>query len=57
VSILKPKKVNKILDTPKNYKLIGYLCIGYTKQFYNTPELKKIKWEKEKLFKDVVQWV
>jgi len=57
VSILNPQKVDKILDVSANYKLIGYLCVGYTKQFYDIPELKKIKWEKEKLFDEVVQWV
>ena len=57
VSILKPKKVNEILNIPKDYKLIGYLCLGYTKEFYKTPELKKLKWKRKKLYKDVVQWV
>lgn len=49
VSILKPKKVNKIFDIDKKeYKFIAYLCFGYTKEFYDEPELKKLKWEKEK---------
>ena len=53
VSILKPKKVNKIFDIDKNeYKFIAYLCFGYTKEFYNEPELKKLKWNKKKKLKD-----
>ena len=56
VSIVKPKKVSKILKINKDRKLIGYLCIGYTKQFLDTPELKTLKWKKEKFLDDVVSW-
>ena len=53
VYILKPKKINKIFDIDKNeYKFIAYLCFGYTKEFYNEPELKKLKWNKKKKLKD-----
>ncbi|MDY3200699.1 MAG: 5,6-dimethylbenzimidazole synthase [Arcobacter sp.] len=55
VSILKPKKINKIFDMDKNeYKFIAYLCFGYTKEFYNEPELKKLNWNKEKKLKDCI---
>ena len=53
VSILKPKKINKIFDIDKKeYKFIAYLCFGYTKEFYNEPELKKLKWNKKRKLKD-----
>ena len=53
VSILKPKKIDKILDVNRDkYKFIAYLCLGYTKEFYNEPELKKLKWNKKKSLKD-----
>ena len=53
VSILEPKKINKIFDIDKNeYKFIAYLCFGYTKEFYNEPELKKLKWNKKRKLKD-----
>ena len=53
VSILKPKKINKIFDIDKNeYKFIAYLCFGYTKEFYDEPELKKLKWNKKRKLKD-----
>lgn len=53
VSILKPKKINKIFDIDKNkYKFIAYLCFGYTKEFYSEPELKKLKWNKKRKLKD-----
>ena len=55
VSILKPKKINKIFNIEKNeYKFIAYLCFGYTKEFYNEPELKKLKWNNKKKLKDCI---
>ena len=53
VSILKANKINKIFDIDKNeYKFIAYLCFGYTKEFYDEPELKKLKWNNKKKLKD-----
>jgi len=57
VSILNHKKVQKILNIDDNYKLIGYLCVGYTKEFLKTPELETLQWEKKKEFDEVVSWV
>ena len=55
VSIVKPKKINKILNVNKDeYKFIAYLCFGYTKEFYDEPELKKLNWDKEKKLKDCI---
>ncbi len=57
VSILRPKKIKKILQIPKEYKLIGYLCIGYVDTFLDTPELETLGWEKKKSVEEVVRWV
>jgi 5,6-dimethylbenzimidazole synthase len=57
VSILNPKKVNKILNVPSDYKLIGYLCVGYPKKFLDKPELETLKWNKKQKFKSIVSWV
>ena len=57
VSILNPKKVNKLLSVSDDYKLIGYLCVGYPKQFLDTPELETLKWNKRKKLKDIVSWI
>ena len=55
VSILKAKKINKIFNLEKNeYKFIAYLCFGYTKEFYNEPELKKLKWNNKRKLKDCI---
>ena len=57
VSILKPKKINKILNVPKDYKLIGYLCVGYPKKFLNIPELETLKWNKKEKLKNIITWI
>ena len=56
VSILNHKKVQKTLDVSDKYKLVGYLCLGYPKEFLDTPELETLKWEKKKKKKKVVLW-
>lgn len=57
VSILRPKKIKKILKISKEYKLIGYLCVGYVDTFLDTPELETLGWEKKKTLEEVVRWV
>jgi len=57
VSILNPKKVKKILDISKEYKLVGYLCVGYVDEFLSAPELETIGWEEKKSLEKVVRWV
>lgn len=54
VSILKPKKVKKILNISDEYKLVGYFCLGHTKKSLDTPELKKLGWETEKNIKKCI---
>lgn len=55
VSILKAKKMNKILNIDDSeYKFIAYLCLGYSKEFYDEPELKKLKWDKTKILEDCI---
>jgi 5,6-dimethylbenzimidazole synthase len=53
ISILKPKKVKKILEIDKKYKLIAYLALGYVDEFLDEPELLKLNWEKKKSLKDI----
>ncbi|MEN8302964.1 MAG: 5,6-dimethylbenzimidazole synthase [Campylobacterota bacterium] len=54
VSILDEKKVLKELDTPKNSKLIAYLCLGYVDKFYEESELKTLGWKDEKSLQECV---
>jgi len=57
VSILKPKKIKKILGVSADYKLVGYLCVGYVKAFPNEPELETLKWEKKRNYQEIVSWI
>jgi 5,6-dimethylbenzimidazole synthase len=57
VSILRPKKIKEILDISKEYKLVGYLCVGYVENFTEIPELEIIGWDKKRDLAEVVRWV
>jgi 5,6-dimethylbenzimidazole synthase len=54
VSILKPKKIKKILDISSDYKLIAYLTIGYVSEFLEVPELQTLNWETKKELTEVI---
>lgn len=53
VSILRSKKVKKILGIGKEYKLIAYLTVGYVDQFLDKPELEIIGWESKKTIEEI----
>ena len=57
VSIINHKKVQKTLGVSDKYKLVGYLCIGYPKEFLATPELETLQWEKKKERNKVISWM
>ncbi|PHR55493.1 MAG: 5,6-dimethylbenzimidazole synthase [Arcobacter sp.] len=54
VSILDEDKLLDTLNIPKDKKLIAYLCLGYVKDFKNEPELKTLKWKKEKVLQNLL---
>lgn len=54
VSILDPEVVKKALKSPPQNKLVAYLCLGYVKEFFSTPELEQLNWEKRKQLDSVV---
>lgn len=45
VSIITPDAVNKALEVPAHWQLIGYLCVGYAQFESDTPELEKSGWQ------------
>jgi 5,6-dimethylbenzimidazole synthase len=45
VSILNPENITGILDVPKSWKFIGYLCLGYPEEECDRPELERANWE------------
>jgi len=57
VSILRAKQVKKVLGISKEYKLVGYLTLGYVSEFLDEPELLKLGWDRKKNLEEVVQWV
>ncbi len=45
VSILDPVQLAKDLNTPKDWRLVGYLCVGWPETSDDTPELERAGWE------------
>lgn len=45
VSILDPEKLSADLDIAKEWKLVGYFCIGYPEEEHLDPELSRYQWE------------
>jgi 5,6-dimethylbenzimidazole synthase len=45
VSILEPEVVSAALDVPSEWRLIAYLCVGYSEGEHETPELQRAGWE------------
>jgi 5,6-dimethylbenzimidazole synthase len=45
VSILEPSRMNRILDVPAAWRLIGYFCLGYPLAESDVPELERAGWE------------
>ena len=41
VSILTPGRINKVLDVPETWRLLGYFCLGYPQSESVTPELER----------------
>lgn len=47
VSILDPAEIATILGAPPDWKLIGYLCLGYPEDEQDVPELVRAGWESD----------
>ena len=45
VSILDPGEVATVLEVPREWRLVGYLCLGYPSAESGTPELETEGWE------------
>ena len=46
VSIIDPVQLARDLDVPAEWRLIGYLCVGWPEAETKTPELETAGWEK-----------
>lgn len=48
VSILDSARMREILDVPRDWRFIGYFCIGYPESAETVPELEREGWEKRR---------
>ncbi|RVC79703.1 5,6-dimethylbenzimidazole synthase [Mesorhizobium sp. M4A.F.Ca.ET.022.05.2.1] len=48
VSILDPAEIARILDTPPEWTLIGYFCLGYPSEEDCVPRLEREGWEQRR---------
>lgn len=55
VSILDAERVRQLLAAPAGYRLVAYLCVGYTDGFYDRPELELLEWERRKEREKVIR--
>ena len=46
VSILDPARMTALLDVPREWRFIGYLCLGYPRREDDVPELERAGWER-----------
>jgi 5,6-dimethylbenzimidazole synthase len=47
VSILDPTEIATIVKAPQEWKLIGYLCLGWPEEEQEVPELVRAGWESD----------
>lgn len=45
VSILDPGRISCLLDTPPDWKLVAYLCVGWPESEHLDPELERHGWQ------------
>ena len=48
VSILEPDAVAEAADAADDWRLVGYLCLGYPERETKTPELEQAGWEERR---------
>ncbi len=45
VSILEPSRVAALLEVPRDWSLVAYLCVGWPEADSDTPELERAGWQ------------
>jgi 5,6-dimethylbenzimidazole synthase len=45
VSIVDPEDVSTILEVPREWSLVAYLCVGYPEEEHADPELERHEWQ------------
>ncbi len=46
VSILDPARITALLDVPRSWRFIAYVCLGWPASEHDTPELERAGWER-----------
>ncbi len=54
VSILDPATITEIVDVPKHWIFVGYLCVGHPQAEDDTPALERAGWERRHASESVV---
>ncbi|MCH4815917.1 MAG: 5,6-dimethylbenzimidazole synthase [Saccharolobus sp.] len=54
VSFFNKERVKEILKIPKEIELVGYLTLGYVKEFPKIPELEEKGWNRRLMLSDLV---
>jgi 5,6-dimethylbenzimidazole synthase len=54
LSILDPAAIGHGLETPDNWRLIAYLCIGYPADTSDVPELERAGWQERADWRDLL---
>jgi 5,6-dimethylbenzimidazole synthase len=54
VSILDPKAVTRVLDVPRGWSLVAYLCLGLPAEEHLDPELERHHWEHRNDLENIV---
>ena len=54
LSILDPVAVGHALETPENWRLIAYLCIGYPAEEHSAPDLERAGWQARETWRDLL---
>lgn len=54
VSIVKPDILSELLSIPNEWKLVGYVCLGFPLQADDKPELERLNWQARLPLSDVL---
>jgi 5,6-dimethylbenzimidazole synthase len=54
LSILDPAAIGHALETPDNWRLIAYLCIGYPADPCDVPDLERAGWQTRADWRDLL---
>ena len=54
VSIIDPRRIERLLDVPDNWRLIAYLCIGFPIEESDQPELERNGWQRRESWEHFV---